>query len=490
MYTSKKTFAVLVITLILLPTQTFAAWWNPLTWAVFKKPAQEKSAQEKPAPTFKETAAEKAAEQKDTKIDRKDKPSSELDLSTQAKRVDIPATAPKPVTDVKPVATPKPVSKPSLISPQDELIITGTIKGLISSVQTKDVTMVNNLISSESKNYFDRMVNLSKTAQKEEILVHDFMTIVSVVLIRLSATSSTLQLKGTDLISEAVELSTSNWTKSIDTSTLKVRINPLSSTQVEAEVTTDGKTLSKTRLKKENGIWKIDLDSLFTDKNAEVEKKVREKSVEYKVDRSKIMETAIAVLFGNSTESNYLIWVPLNQRGDLNVANVKWNGFAATLSGYSMQYPDKWQIDLVDSTTFFLAPLSADGIRATIAITPNLTPFTTNLDSYMTTYIEDLKKVKTDISGAVTSNQTTFLGQPAYKVSHKRLRTFNEGRTYVTQMNESYIFIRNGIIYLVEYRNGVSDFEKTRALAEKTIGTMKFGPICSKNCSSDMYDNN
>ncbi|MDE2038115.1 MAG: hypothetical protein KGI69_02770 [Patescibacteria group bacterium] len=202
--------------------------------------------------------------------------------------------------------------------------------------------------------------------------------------------------------------------------------------------------------------------------------------------REDILEAAVDVLFGIHDEgSDYLAWTPLNQRSDLNPQNFKSQSFSDPVDGYSILYPEKWDMDVGSSPTIFLlAPYATDGIRPDIAITPNKAPISFDLDIYASSFLSKLKSVKTDITGDVVSKQTTFQNQPAYEIAYDRLRTFDGGRTYIKQTDRSILFFRNNIAYLVEYRNGVGDFQNTEALADTIINSLEFSVPCTGICTS------
>jgi hypothetical protein len=197
------------------------------------------------------------------------------------------------------------------------------------------------------------------------------------------------------------------------------------------------------------------------------------------------MQVLIEFFFGSSnTQLDYLTWVPLNERGDLKAENVLFQRFSDSINGYAISFPEHWQLDNVDSTNFFLAPYMTDGMRPTIAITPNQSPISTDLNVYGKYVLDELSKVKTDITGTIENKAITFQQMPAYEMTYYRLRTFNEGRTYIKQAIRAYVFFRNNIAYLVEYRNGIGDFEKSKALVDRSIETLNFRLPCTSFCVS------
>lgn len=306
---------------------------------------------------------------------------------------------------------------------------------------------------------------------------------MSAVMVRLMAASSTLEIQGKDIIGRAVSLGSSPALNNVDLNKLVFTFKPNGTKSITVSGTYNGQPVTSLNVVNENNIWKIDYVSIFSARNVEIEKEITAEIQKTGKTREEVLQLILEVFFIRSnSQLNYLVWVPLNQRGDLNADNAKFQSHSDPTNGWSILFPEHWEIDYVGSTIFFLAPYSTDGIRSTIAITPNQSPTSLNLETYIDYVITELVKIKTDISGPVEKTSIQFQNQPAYKITYKRLRTFNGGRTYITQPNESLVFFRNNIAYMVEYRNGLAEFNAGKTLSDKIINTLKFGPVCTMNC--------
>ncbi len=478
----KILIATAVLSFVILPMQVSAAWWNPFTWSIFQKQTISNSTStvirvtnktSSDTPTITPAISVKPPSQEPARITK-----------TQSSSKPVPATA----QDLK--KSDSQTQTASFSKATDVTEIRAKLVGLVGLLKSKNSTDIERLVSPQAKEYFNTILTLSKTAPKEDVVSKGFSTALSVVIIRLVATSTTTTIQENDLIAKLLTLSSSVDINKIDPNKVSTTITPIDPSTASAVVTYDGKNVLSVRFVNENGSWYVDPSHTFKSLDAEIEKNIQAQSKKNGRTHSEIMESTLRLLLDDSGGFEYYAWVPLNKRSDLNPTLAKMNGLAILGEGYSIQYPEHWTFERVEQSEFIWAPYSNDGVKPAIVITANLTPYTTDLDVYTRDIIESLPKVKADVSGEIKSAKVTFLGQPAYKLSYKRLRTNNGGRTYSTQQNESHVFFRNGFVYLVEYRNGVLDFEATRPLVEKTINTLKFGQPCSQNCRTDMYDNN
>ncbi len=467
-------FVTAIISIIIFPSSVFAVWWNPFTWKVFsdkniKLEQEVKILENKAIDTSTHNVIATTTVINETLTQPK--------ISESVKKSPLVQVTTSPITVQ--------INNVETISPKDQADITSTIQKFLTSIQKKDAVVTSSFISNKSKSYFDTLLDTARTSPKKELLRKDFTTIATVVLVRLVAASTTLDLKGNDVIQQAVTIGSSAWIDSLDLNNLQFKFERIDTNTIQA-TSQDIKQLSvKFNVFRENDSWKIDYIPTLTQQNANMEKQLQKTMQETGKTREEIMETLLQFFFGRfNTELDYLIWVPLNERGELKAENAKFQSFTDSPNGWSMLFPEHWTIDKIDSTVFFLAPYTMDGIRPSIAITPNQQPTSTKLDRYVDYILDELPKVKVDIDGSIESNKTTFHNQPAYRITYNRLRTFDGGRTYIKQIIDSIVFFNNGIAYLIEYRNGIADFDKTKPLTDRAIETFQFEEICTNYCIS------
>ena len=414
---------------------------------------------------------------------------TEKTVEAPAQATTTPEPAAKTIEPTKkaeePVLSKVAVKAETSVSLAEQKEITSTIQNFLTAIKKKNGKAADTLVSGRSKAYFDILLNAARITPRTELLKQDFAHIVGVIIIRLTAASTTLDLKASDIIPQAVALGNSTWLNEIDLDSLGLTFERQSNGAIKVSSKDMNKLSLKLSIIKEEGSWKIDYTPNVAEQNANVEKDLKKMVLETGNTREEIMETLVQIFFGRfNAELNYLIWVPLNERGELKADNAKLQSFTDSPNGWSILFPEHWTIDGVEGTVFFLAPYTTDGIRPSIAVTPNQKPVSTKLSKYIDYILTELPNVKKDITGPVESKETTFHGMPAYRIIYNRLRTFDEGKTYIKQTTDSIIFINDGIAYLVEYRNGIGDFEKTKPLAEKAIDTFRFEKICTSMCIS------
>ena len=457
----KKTLLLLFIASIyataLIPASALAVWWNPLTWKMFN-----------------------STKNQPVQIEQLPTPDIEPQIKKTEPVVSTTSASTKPVTAI-PVKVPESVQQ--TVSADDRSQITSVIYGFLISISKKDGVTANSYVSNKSKIYFDSLFNLARTSAKEELLKKDFSTIATVLLIRIAAASSTLEITSSDVITQAVKMGTSTWMNSPNFYDLGLTFESKGPNTVFVTSKSLGQVSIGLTLIKENNSWKVDYATTISEQSAEIERQLAKTIRESGESRDEVMQMLLQLFFGRSnTELDYLLWIPLNERGELKSENAKLKTLMDPANGWSILYPDHWAIEYLESTTFFFAPYTTDGIRPSVAITPNHNPQNANLDKYIDYILEELPKVKKDLTGEVESKKITFLGKPAYQVKYNRLRTFDDGRTYIKQTTDSIIVMNDGRAYLIEYRNGIADFPKSKPLADKIIETFRFEELCTKNC--------
>ncbi len=459
----------LAIVCAVFPLHASAIWWNPFTWEVFKTKSEVVLPSPSPVDVSKIT----------------DTPTSTSTIKTEVENV-TPKSTSSPIAPIKniPAIAPTTPTQSSDISEMDRKAISGVVSEFVAAVHNKQASRANALVSAQSKSYFENVLNLARTARKDSLLSQNFSTVFAVILIRLSAASSTLEIHGEDIIPQAVNLGSSPYLDAVNFNKLQYTFKAVTPNTVAVVGTYGGKEITTVTVLRENGSWKIDYVSIFKERNAKTEQEIVDQAAKSGKTRQQTMEALLTYMLGSSNiQLNYLIWVPLNERGDLKADNAKFQSFSDPLHGYSIDFPEHWEMDFVDASAFYIAPYATDGIRPNIVVTFNMKPEYSELERYSKYLAELLPKEKTDISGDIQRVKTTFQGETAYKLTYDRLRTFDGGRTYVKQQNQSLVFFRNDIIYLVEYRNGIKDYEKTLPLAMRSIETMRFKKPCTtKTC--------
>lgn len=446
--------------MVIFPSTALAAWWNPLTWKIFNKTQEIKETL--PSPEIDVTIIEP-------------EPLEKIVEPTAVKLETPPQKEPPILPAAKLEAT---------VSEEDKAKITSVVYGFMIAVTKKDGATANSFVSDKSKIYFDSLLNSARTTPKDELLKKDFTTIATVIMIRLAPDSTALEIKGSDIIPQAVAVGTSTWLSSPDFFNLGLTFKLIDDNTVFVSSKSSGDISVNLTVIKEKGGWKIDYVPTIAKENAIIEKQLAKTSKETGRTREETMESLLQLFLGRfNAELDYRLWVPLNMRGELNVDNAKFKSISDPANGWSILYPDYWTIEFVESTTFFMAPYTTDGFRPSIAITPNHKPMSTKLDKYADYILEELPKVKKDIlSESIESKKATFNGVSAYHIAYDRMRTFDGGRTYIKQVTDSFVFLNKGIAYMVEYRNGIADFDKTKPLADKILGTFQFEELCTKNC--------
>ncbi|KKU67883.1 MAG: hypothetical protein UX89_C0011G0006 [Parcubacteria group bacterium GW2011_GWA2_47_16] len=493
------TFASVICTALIIPNAVFAAWWNPFTWAIFHKEPKINSqvaTKSSAATTTNSTqTASTTVAVKPVAVLPKEKKNI-LSASTSPKKPTVKNPTPEQAktntadnVSVAPVK-PSPVENQEVkqkiqveVSQQIQSEIASAIKGFLDAARNQNGTLAASFVSDQSQLYFDTLLTYARVLSKQELMKQDFMTIINVVAVRYAATTATLDMVGTDAIPVAVNKGAFTALNNVDFEKIIFTFEAVSDHTVRVKVTNDKKLFTDLNVIKENNQWRIDYASVISARNAEIEKKIQSNIQETGKSREEIVELVLRLVFGpTDAQARYFSWVPLKERGDLRAENAKMDSLSNAQFGYSIQYPQHWDIDNVDSTIFFFAPYMIDGIYQSVTVTPNAAPSSTNLDLYVQEIYNELPKVKTDITGVVDKKQTTFKGEPAYEINYNRLRTFDGGKTYIKQIIHSIIFFRNNIAYLVEYRNGVEDFEKSKTLADRIINTLEFTPPCTINC--------
>ncbi|MDO8482971.1 MAG: PsbP-related protein [bacterium] len=489
-----------LFTVFIIPNAVFAAWWNPLTWRIFRKEPKinsqvaTKNSVATTTSSGVQTASTTVAVKPVAVLPKEKKnsvPASKLpkksvvkDNAPEQAKTNIVSSVSVAPTRTAPVENQEVKQKTQVeVSQQSQSEIASAIKGFLDAARNQNGTLAASFVSDQSQLYFDTLLTYARVLSKQELMKQDFMTIINVVAVRYAATTATLDMVGTDAIPVAVNKGAFTSLNNVDFEKITFAFETINDRTVRAKVTNDKKLFTDLNVIRENNQWRIDYASVLSARNAEIEKKIQSSIQETGKSREEIVDLVLWLVFGPvDAQSRYFSWVPLKERGDLKAENAKMDSFSNSQFGYSILYPQHWDIDSVDSTIFFFAPYMTDGIYQSITVTPNTAPSSTNLDLYVEEIYNELPKVKTDITGAVDKKQTTFKGEPAYQISYNRLRTFDGGKTYIKQIIHSIIFFRNNLAYLVEYRNGVEDFEKSKALADRIINTLEFSPPCTINC--------
>lgn len=458
-FISTLTCVVLIISIF--PSSALAAWWNPFSWNIFQGAKVEvKTAASSPIAVATTTA--NAAT------------STSITIQKPAISKKVPEAAPTVAVSAK-----------AAISETDRAQIDRSVRSFLEAARSGNGSLTNAFVSTQSKAYFDKLLDLARTSKKMDLLKHDFMTTAAVVMIRFSAASSTLDAKGGEAISQAVKAGAFAPLNGMDINALVLSYEPMPGGAIQVLAKDGPKLIMRTNVTKEGDIWKIDYVSILTGKNEEIEKSIQKAMKETGKSRVEVQEALLSLMVGRSrTEFEYFTWVPLNERGDLKAANVILQSYTDSANGYSILFPMHWEQDHIDTTHFFIAPYMTDGLRLSIAITPNPAPATTNIDAYIESFAADLLKYKTDITGGIARKKIVFKDQPAYELIYSRLRTFDEGRTYIKQTERAYVFIYRSIAYFVEYKNAVADFEKGKDIADRILDTFRFETICTGFCIS------
>ncbi len=159
--------------------------------------------------------------------------------------------------------------------------------------------------------------------------------------------------------------------------------------------------------------------------------------------------------------------------------------YTDSVYGFSIKYPADWQIDPENTNSpysiFFIAPVvenasPAQGLRGSVVVNITERPAPQDFEEVSREFESEVAYEATTLKDdwtILSKESITFLGLPAYQYSTTKLRTFDNGQTFVTQQSQTILFVKNNLIYDVEYKNDVADFDLMKPLGDQIISTLK-----------------
>ncbi len=150
---------------------------------------------------------------------------------------------------------------------------------------------------------------------------------------------------------------------------------------------------------------------------------------------------------------------------------------------FTLYYPAGWQVSIDDNglpySVFFIAPDQVgapNGLRGSVIVNVFPDPSGNNLKVLSDQFKQQMQAVAASSGNqwtVVSENDEAKLGMlPAVSCITTKLRTFDNGATYVKEKSEIFLLIKNGLGYDVEYNNDMYKFDAMKSLAEKIIATL------------------
>ncbi len=149
---------------------------------------------------------------------------------------------------------------------------------------------------------------------------------------------------------------------------------------------------------------------------------------------------------------------------------------------FSVQYPSDWETYAETTgrpySIFFIGPnlsLSA-GLRGSVVvnISENNTPQDLKL---IASQFEQQIQEQADTQGnqwkILSKSTDTFLSLPAFQYVTTKLRTFDNGKTYVKQESKIILFTKGNLVYDVEYKNDIDNFDRMLATGDQVIASLQ-----------------
>lgn len=148
---------------------------------------------------------------------------------------------------------------------------------------------------------------------------------------------------------------------------------------------------------------------------------------------------------------------------------------------YSIAYPKTWDQEIQSngsstSVIFFEPSTGNNGLLRTIV---EITTVNLSAPQDMETTVSNYKmalesnKATSDNQDTLLLNEpTTFMGFPAHKFISTKLRSFDNGKTYVKRKQKSILFTKGTTLFNVEYKKDMDFFDSREPLADSIIANI------------------
>ncbi|MBM3257335.1 MAG: hypothetical protein FJY98_03365 [Candidatus Liptonbacteria bacterium] len=247
-----------------------------------------------------------------------------------------------------------------------------------------------------------------------------------------------------------------------------------------------GRSLGVITFLREKEGMRVDYPTYMASLNVMLSTQIKTMEEELEVSREEVFETIVEASHPNSKIKSEALWIPLSMRQDLQPAdNIPLVNYKDAKYGFTIQYPVGWEV-FKESTDdlysiFFIAPAVQTGNKLRGSVVVNV--------AILQSVESSAEAVGRGFEGQVVNDaknlgnqwiikektKIEFAGLPAYRFASTKLRTFDEGKTYVRQVQEDTLFTRSGLVYDLAYKHNSDNFESLKPLGERVLNTFDFG---------------
>lgn len=404
-------------------------------------------------------------------------------ISTSTPKSVIPVStgdsklSPESLQGAKPAPQVKAETEDSSSQHSSSQQILSAARSFLLALSQRDGKTATVFISSKVVDFYGHLLTDVVYSPKDKLLVKSPLTVFMVAGIRTSATQETVKLNGTDLFISSVSSGSGNAiVQKFDPNELILVSAKEVGNKVVAQFNYKGKPFTALTFISENGIWKLDYLMFLASMDVVFETQIQILAEENNISREQALEAGVKALYLKGDVTEYELWTPLAVRSDLQAAeNIKMISYIDPVYAFTLQYPEGWIVDVSDAdgmySAFFIAPAISNKLRGSVAV--NITRQSgLNLES-MIVQEESARQSQVEAQWVTTSKiQIIFQGHPAYELISTKLRTFDGGKTYLKQKTKSILFLIGDLVYSIEYKHNVDDFDQFKPLGDRILNTI------------------